>query len=401
MFQEDSATSPRRQWSLMVYKRKGFFMTQQMPRIKILIFLFSVTGLLAAPGWALTPDLPQQSFVPDSQPAQFCMQSFNAYGPAYARDIHERTQWIAAELQARPRCDVIQLQEVWNNDQIDQVEEPLKPFYEISDPNRKERIGVMSLFAGDDQEKAIKSVETHDFTLNSDGNILDRGRALFNVKKAFHVVRASLPSVNEDLYFMNTHLHPTSQAVRLTQIFELLEWRLQHQDLKLFLSGDFNGDEHSLERAVMMFFLGVHDSLNETLGGAYPEGVCTYCKGNPYSWLLSDHVLDYIFFSNVSKSATHVQALDGKINMRGTGRMPLSDHFGLRVQFAIENGKSVATSKILEQRRNYAMEIFAKVEKVLSGNDQSFQRALTKVQQLRLQLQQRQGLFNAYFEKFN
>ncbi|HWU42355.1 MAG TPA: hypothetical protein VN132_02920, partial [Bdellovibrio sp.] len=157
MFQEDSATSPRRQWSLMVYKRKGFFMTQQMPRIKILIFLFSVTGLLAAPGWALTPDLPQQSFVPDSQPAQFCMQSFNAYGPAYARDIHERTQWIAAELQARPRCDVIQLQEVWNNDQIDQVEEPLKPFYEISDPNRKERIGVMSLFAGDDQEKAIKS----------------------------------------------------------------------------------------------------------------------------------------------------------------------------------------------------------------------------------------------------
>lgn len=224
---------------------------------------------------------------------QFCMQSFNAYGPLYALNIEERTESMILELQALPRCEVVQFQEVWNDSQIDQVENSLHVIYEMSTPNRQEKIGVMSLFMGN-----ILTADTRDFKINSDGNLLDRARSIFNVKKAFHVVRASLPGVPEELYFMNTHLHPTSTSVRLTQILDILEWRLGHQDTKLLLSGDFNGDQVSLERAVIMFLLGMHDSLVETYGGKYPESVCTYCAANPLSWLPDDHILDYIFFSN-------------------------------------------------------------------------------------------------------
>lgn len=336
-------------------------------------------------------------FQPDNSPPHFCMQNFNAYGPIYASRIEERTEWMTAELQAKPRCDVVHLQEVWNKSQIDVVDNSLRGLYSISAPNRQEKIGVMSLFMGD-----IKSTETHDFKVNSDGNILDRARGVFNVKKAWHVATVHLPNVDESFYFMNTHLHPTSPAVRLTQILELVDWRLQHQDLKLLLSGDFNGDEVSLERAVIMSLMGVHDSLLETLGGTYPKGLCTYCASNPLSWLSSDHVLDYIFFSNISEASTKLKPLDGDINLRGTPRKPLSDHFGLRVDFSVEPGQVSADAPTIEGRRNYALQLLARMETVLGKEkSQDFAPALKKARMLRDQLEKRSGAFNDYFEKFN
>ncbi len=339
----------------------------------------------------------EMSWVADPGPPRFCMQNFNAYGPIYAMNLEERTQWMVAELYGKPRCDIIHLQEVWNDPQINMVEGGLKSLYNISAPNKKEKIGVMSLMMAD-----IKSTETHDFNLNSDGNILDRGREAFNVKKAYHVVKASIFDIGEDFYFMNTHLHPTSPAVRLTQIFDLVEWRLAHTDLKMLLSGDFNGDENSLERSVMMALLGVHDSLVETLGGTYPKGVCTYCAGNPLSWLSGDHVLDYIFFSNVGGGTTHLKALDGNINLRGTPRKPLSDHYGLRIQFAVEPSKTETDKATMDQRRNLALQLFARIEQILGAEKKKeFAVYLEKARSLRGQLESRQGSFNEYFEKFN
>lgn len=355
---------------------------------------FVIASTLLLTSWAAQAEM---AFVADPGPPRFCMQSFNAYGPAYALHMKERTDWMMADLEGRPRCDVIHFQEVWNDKQINIVEDALRGMYHISDPNRKEKIGVMSLFMGD-----IISTETHDFKVNSDGNILDRGRELFNVKKAFHIVKASV-GVDEDLYFMNTHLHPTSQAVRLTQILELLDWRVAHQDLKMLLSGDFNGDEHSLERSVMMYTMGLHDSLLETLGGTYPKGLCTYCKDNPLSWLWSDHILDYIFFSNVGGSATHLHPLDGSINMRGTPRHPLSDHYGLRINFAMEPSSNAVDSNSLEQRRTEALKLFDQIIQILSSQKKQadFAPALQKARDYQAQLATRQGEFNSYFEKFN
>ena len=156
----------------------------------------------------------------------FCMQNFNAYGPVYAPSVVSRTARMNYEVLQMPQCDVVQLQEVWNKGQIDQVTEDLSSSYHISAPNRAQKIGVMSLFQG-----LIQKTETHLFKVNSDGGFLDGARETFNVKKAFHVVKADLPRLSESMYFMNAHLHPTSQAVRLTQILDLLDWRLQNQDL--------------------------------------------------------------------------------------------------------------------------------------------------------------------------
>lgn len=339
----------------------------------------------------------EMSWVADPGPPRFCMQNFNAYGPVYALNMEERTQSMVADLYDRPRCDIIHLQEVWNKPQIDIVEATLKSIYQISAPNRLEKIGVMSLLMAD-----IKKTETHDFKVNSDGNLLDLGREAFNVKKAFHIVRASLDGLGEELYFMNTHLHPTSPAVRLTQILDLLDWRLENSDLKLLLSGDFNGDEVSLERAVIMSFLGVHDSLVETLGGVYPKGTCTYCDVNPLGWISGNHVLDYIFFSNVSTADTHLKVLDGEINLRGTPRKPLSDHYGLRIQFAVEPKKTVVDSSLINKRRAYAIQLLKRTEQILSAESKAeFKAYSQKAQNLRTQLESHQGLFNTYFEKFN
>lgn len=332
----------------------------------------------------------------DPNPPHFCMQNFNAYGPIYASRKEERTDIMVAELTGKPRCDIIHLQEVWNDSQINQVENGLKSLYTISSPNRQEKIGVMSLMMAD-----MKKTETHDFNINSDGNILDRGREMFNVKKAFHVVQASMYGIDEDFYFMNTHLHPTSQAVRLTQIVDLLQWRLQNTDLKLLLSGDFNGDEHSLERSVIMSLLGVHDSLLETVGGTYPKGLCTYCAGNPLGWLLSDHILDYIFFSNVGRATTHLRAYDGEINLRGTPRKPLSDHFGLRVQFSVEPAQVQPVRSVIEDRRVEALSLLTQMETILGKEKKKgFAEYAMKVRALKNQLQNRQGDFNQYFESY-
>lgn len=333
----------------------------------------------------------------DPRPPRFCLQNFNAYGPIYASKVEERTERMTGLLQGIPKCEVVHLQEVWNDSHIDQIEKSLSRQYSISSPNREAKIGVMSLFMGD-----IKGRQTVDFTINNEGGVLDTVRGAFNVKKAYHVVRAGFYEIAEDFFFMNTHLHPTSQAVRLTQILDLLQWRLKNQNEKLILSGDFNADIDSVERKFLMLALGTRDAMEESLGGGYPQGYCTYCAGNPLGWMLSNHTFDYIFFSNVGKSETSLKVLEGQVNMRGTPRKPLSDHYGVRVEFSVEPEKSILASEDLEARRLQALEVFAVAGHLLKQQKEAeFQPYLVLLQDLAQQLKKRSGTFNAYFEKFH
>lgn len=330
-------------------------------------------------------------------PAQFCMQTYNAYGPLYAPATRERMNWIGALLTGMPRCSVIQLQEVWNKSNIDQIESSLRSQYSISSPNRSQRIGVMSLF-----DSEIKSTETITFKVNSEGGLLDKIRKALDVKKAFHIVRTELFGMNEDFYFINVHLHPNSQAVRLTQILDMLDWRLQHQDLKVLMSGDFNADESSFDREFMMATMGLHDTLQESLGGRYPDQLCTYCANNPHSWRLDNHILDYIFVSNIGGSDTHLKVQSGEINMRGPLREPLSDHYGVRVYFTLEAGQNILLQEQQENQRNAVMAMLDRAILVLSAQKvPEFVPYVQKAKALKLQLQDKQGDFNAYFEKFN
>ncbi|MGE5086692.1 MAG: hypothetical protein ACM3MG_10355 [Bacillota bacterium] len=331
------------------------------------------------------------------QPAQFCMQTYNAYGPLYAPATEERMSWIGALLTGMPRCSVIQLQEVWNKSNIDQIESSVRDQYFISSPNRLQRIGVMSLF-----DSEIKSTETNTFKVNSEGSLLDTIRKALDVKKAFHVVRTGLYAMNEDFYFINAHLHPNSQAVRLTQILDILEWRLRHQDFKVLMSGDFNADETSFEREFMMGTMGLHDSLQESFGGRYPDKLCTYCANNPHSWRLDNHVLDYIFVSNVGGAETHLKVQSGEINMRGPLREPLSDHYGVRVYFTLELGQNLLMQAQQEIQRSAIIAILDRAALVLSTQKApEFSPYAQKVKALKQQLLEKQGEFNAYFERFN
>lgn len=337
----------------------------------------------------------EQFWENDPRPPHFCMQNFNAYGPLYASGVGTRTEHMNGFLKAIPKCDVVHLQEVWNAGQIDLVEKSLSSQYSISSPNKLTRIGVMSLFMGD-----ILSSATQEFQVNSDGSILDRARSLASVKKAFHIVRSQFYAIPEDFYFVNTHFHPSSEAVRLTQVLDLLQWRLRSLDAKLLLSGDFNAGLESLERDVLMLVLGTKDAMEDALGG-YPSGYCTYCAKNPLGWLFSDQVFDYILYSNVGKSTTTLRPSEGEINMRGTPKKPWSDHYGVRVQFFVEpEGKALAKAE-LEARRDRTLLALKRTESVLaSQKEKEFIPYVNMVKGLQADLENRQGDFNSYFESF-
>lgn len=332
----------------------------------------------------------------DPRPPRFCVQNFNAYGPIYASSIEERTERIAGFLTWIPKCEVVQLQEVWNESQIAILENGLKHQYNISAPNKDAKIGLMSLFMAD-----LKGRQTVDFKVNNEGGVLDTVRSTFNVKKAFHIVRANFFGIDEDFFFMNTHLHPTSQAIRLTQVLDILQWRLKHLDEKLLLSGDFNSDIESVERKFLMMTLGMHDSMEEFFGGQYPQGYCSYCVGNPLGWTLSSHTFDYIFFSNIGGSATTLKAVEGQVNMRGTPRKPWSDHYGIRVEISVEPTKSELSKESLEARRTQAIESFAVANYILKKEEnKELAPYIQMIEDLSNQLKTHQGSYNTYFENY-
>lgn len=355
-------------------------------------FVISVLGALLIS----IPARANQYWEADDRSPRFCVQNFNAYGPLYASAIQERSERIAGFLQALPKCEVVHLQEVWNDSQINIFESNLKRHYNISAPNRQAKIGLMSLYMG-----AIKGTETHDFKVNNEGGVLDAIRTALNVKKAFHVARAKFHGIDEDFYFANTHLHPTSSAVRITQILDLLRWRLKNQNAKFLLSGDFNADVGSLERQLVMLTLGVRDSMADYFGGSYPHGYCTYCAGNPLGWMLTSRTFDYVFYSNVGGPQTTLRVVAGEVNMRGTPRKPWSDHFGVRIGFSIEPGEVDMDSRAMELRRDRATQVLEKAGDLLKKQGgEEFRPYVSLLQEMMRQLTTRQGAFNAYFESY-
>ena len=356
--------------------------------VKIIFSMFVILGTslcFADPVW--------QS---DDTPPQFCLQNFNAYGPMYATNVAARTDRWTAELQVKPACAVVHLQEVWNSSHITQVEDALKFKYQITTPNRLARIGLMSLFRGE-----VLKQETFNFNVNNEGGFLDGIRDNFGVKKAFHVVTARVESLGEDIYFLNTHLHPTSSLVRITQLIDLLNWRLLNQDRKMILSGDFNANFDTLEHSFVTSLLQVGDSLPLARGG-YAPGTCTYCRENPLSWLSDDRVFDYIFFSNVGTAPTELKVVGGDINLRGTARSPLSDHYGLRIQFSLEPAQASVNFFEQEERRQRAIAVLTSAALILKDEKRvEFDLYKNELLSLAQQLETRQGVFADYFMKSN
>jgi endonuclease/exonuclease/phosphatase family metal-dependent hydrolase len=326
-----------------------------------------------------------------------CIQNFNAYGPIYASNVIKRTLAFSFFLnQEQEKCDVLHFQEIWNQDQIKVVEDSLDSSFSISAPNKSAKIGLMSLFRG-----SVAQVWTYGFRINSEGGVLDSIRSIFNVKKAFHVAQVQLPKSSEEYYFVNTHLHPSSSAVRVTQILDILNWRLRYQDKKMILSGDFNADIGSLERQLLLLSLGVHDAMEAQFGGVYPINFCTYCVENPLGWTSQSYTFDYVLFSNVGSSSTTLNTARGQVNMKGAAGQTWSDHYGLRVHLRLLSNASEIERQDLEERRNRAIRVFDALADLLKNqNSSEFQVYEQELRYLLKQLMLRKGSFYEYFNQF-
>lgn len=337
----------------------------------------------------------QWSLETDPSAPKFCLQNFNAYGPIYAQRVAERTSRMISELGASPSCEVVHLQEVWNSGQTAQIENGLKHRYHMSSPNKTAKIGLMTMVSG-----KLRDQQTFEFKVNHEGGVLDGIRKIFRVRKAFHIAKAQVGDLQESIYFLNTHLHPSSPSVRIAQLLDILNWRLKNHDLKWILSGDFNADVATFERRFVLAVLGVHDSMEQYLGH-YPQEFCTYCRTNPLSWLRTNRVFDYIFYSNIGSSQTQLRAVDGRVNLRGTPQRPLSDHYGVQMHFALEPAVSIFSEQVYESRKMKTLQVIEVAQSILeSQTDAEFQPYKDQLVDMARQLKTRRGPYFDYYARF-
>ncbi len=267
----------------------------------------------------------------NSWASPFCVQTFNAYGPAYAKDVGGRTQRLAEIISSEnPACDLIQFQELWTDGQLKILERGLQGRQVL--PARilapkKEKVGLVSVSPGAWGLSQPSSL--HLYEVNNEGGILDRIRRTFKVEKGFHQNNFSTPE-GFSIQTLNTHTHPTDQAVRLAQVLELVEWGWENFDFHrpLLVTGDFNATPDSLEIRLLTKLLGLTDSYGEMNGG-YRDNECTICRRNPIGWTFDDRVVDYVFY----RPGADLALRPVRSEMNWDLADPLSDHKGIRTWF--------------------------------------------------------------------
>ena len=258
-----------------------------------------------------------------------CLLTFNTYGPIYASNVHGRGVRLVEEINQKNKCDLIHFQEAWSENQINIFDQGLKNTYKIYEPNRQARIGLMNFSL-----RPWHDAKTYSYRANYDGNLLDDVRKLVHTKKAFAVLDGALAGT----FSINTHLHPTSDRVRILQLLDLLNWRIAHNSQPIILTGDFNMDPNSFEHAFVMKILNLDDSML-VVNGSYPNDFCSYCANNPLGWLSDNHTFDYVFFSQLAADEAGWIPRQIHLALTGDGR-PLSDHYGLKVDFEWSHGST-------------------------------------------------------------
>ncbi len=311
-----------------------------------------------------------------------CLQNFNTYGPVYAPLVQQRTDAFMEEI-LKENCEVVHFQEAWNSPQISRIEQWLDVSYLAYSPNKGSRNGLMSLSRWD-----ISKTQYRKFRYNTDGGILDGGRELVGVEKGFAVQWLSTPG--GDMAFVNLHLHPTSKAVRLAQIFELIKWRMTTLGTPVVITGDFNMGPYSLEKALVIKALQVKDVVDLHLR-EYPKGFCTYCGHNPLSWTSKDKILDYIFISDEAP----IQIRKVEVNLKGTLDFPYSDHYGIKLTWDFVQ-RSPAPRDLLAEAQNLA-KVFQSVLPVISQKYTKSSEIYRTLGLWNQQLVRQEGAFWAYF----
>lgn len=320
----------------------------------ILVFQSSLRQAIVASGLLFFCTWPS---VAKADTDSICIQTFNAYGPAYSRDLEKRTVAVGEELSASP-CGIVQMQEVWSDTHHNWVMDALADsMFSLSsvrfDNVQRPQIGQSGLATF--TTEILSSQDFVPFQVNTDG-LVDNVRELLGVIKG---IGSSMITIrqNEDqkIRLMNVHLHPTSQRVRIAQVVQLLEAFFKYYPLQdpLIITGDFNFQPASAEYNLLQSVTRLTDAFVAN-NGRYASDTCTYCEGNVHHWPGQVGVLDYIWSRRGQNHViTHQKTF---VNLHGFNGVTPSDHFGMRSLVNLtESSVEFVDPKTFDDRRQKAL----------------------------------------------
>jgi hypothetical protein len=304
-----------------------------------------------------------------AESGQFCVQSFNVYGPAYASGVSYRLSRLAEEIVKEP-CAATQFQEFWRDGQYQTFKEEVSAARLAmvrADEYRSDgsMTGLASAFAGH-----VISARSALFSVNNEGGVLDWFRDLSGVQKGYSALEVKLDNGPTAL-FLNLHDHPTEESIRVAQVAELAEAVLADpsaQKQPVILTGDLNATPEGPELAILRDILLLRDSYVEA-NGAYGS-VCTYCGDNPLSWSSEDRVIDFVLVRN--SPALELVSAGSEINLKGDKYDPLSDHFGVKTDFRWQSREARLLSPndaVVKARMKNAAATAFQVASILAGRE--------------------------------
>ena len=319
-----------------------------------------------------------------------CVQTLNTYGMFYSNNLEERHQKTLSFLR-QYECDIILLQEVWQDDHYRNLERlsqdiNMKSIY-FRKPNDNKKSGLVGLFKGQVQDSDVFYFPS---VVRSGLDFLyDIFKA---IDKGFGMAQVSAPwTVQDSFLVFNFHLDHTSQRERVSQLLLYLKRLLENSysdQVIIIAGGDFNFDPSSIEFRMMTKLLQFKDPYEQIR----KNRECTHlCKDGGYNFLnffLGEGIKDYIFFR--SSSQIDFEPQDIFIFPKDYNDVFLSDHFGLRAIFHLENSfenhfNSSISSKLLDKRVKDFSQTLSEVESFLKNKrgararaDISFVRSLHK-----------------------
>ena len=143
--------------------------------------------------------------------------------------------------------------------------------------------------------------------------------------------------------------------------------------------------------SILLKVLKLKDSVEE-FWGKYPPNFCTYCSNNRLGWLWNDHVFDYVLFSQ----ELNLKVTDVQVDLQGTPSNPLSDHYGLRVDFDFSRA---VPSRNLEADREITIRSLDQVMRSIVREYTKASRIYNELGLWRQQLVNRDGTFWNYFSQ--
>lgn len=298
---------------------------------------------------------------PLAQAAEFCVQTINVHGTAFASRTDHRLRLLSAALAESP-CDAVQVQELWMPEHYDALKENLArgwPESYWADAIRRDerRIGLASFYRG-----SVHEVHSQLYRVNYGDGLFDWVRGLSGVEKGYLTSTVQLEN-GPRVAFLNTHMNPRDKVSRVAQSAELLEKYLsapQGESLPLIVTGDLNDTPKSASVGLLRDVLLLKDSYLEA-HGSYEKGICTFCSDK--------YVLDYVLYRSSPELGLKIRAAE--INLKGTKDEPISDHYGVKATLAWEAREAAllpVNAPEVAARQKAALKAIAEAMKVLDKN---------------------------------